>query len=56
MLNNYTYQAALAASESIHWRVEDIIGGEKRLNFMQPFMPESLAQTEPLTSLSKEEK
>ena len=56
MLNHYSYQAALAASESIHWRVEDIIGGEKRLNFMQPFMPESLAQTEPLTFLSKEEK
>ena len=56
MLNHYTYQAALAASESIHWRVEDIIGGEKRLNFTQPFMPESLAQTEPLTFLSNEEK
>jgi hypothetical protein len=56
MLNHYSYQAALAASESIHWRVEDVIGGEKQLNFMQPFMPESLAQTEPLTFLSKEEK
>jgi len=56
MLNSYTYQAALAASESIHWRVEDIIGGDKRLNFTQPFMPESLAQTEPLTFLSQEEK
>ena len=56
MLNRYSYQAALAASESIHWRVEDIIGGEKRLNFTQPFMPESLAQTEPLTFLSNEEK
>ncbi len=56
MLNRYSYQAALAASESIHWRVEDIIGGDKRLNFTQPFMPESLAQTEPLTFLSKEEK
>jgi hypothetical protein len=56
MLNHYTYEAALAASESIHWRVEDIIGDGKRLNFTQPFMPESLAQTEPLTFLSKEEK
>ncbi|HWF90202.1 MAG TPA: hypothetical protein VN659_15255, partial [Pyrinomonadaceae bacterium] len=56
MLNSYSYQAALAASESIHWRVEDVIGGDKRLNFTQPFMPESLAQTEPLTFLSKEEK
>jgi hypothetical protein len=56
MLNPYSYQAALAASESIHWRVEDIIGGDKRLNFTQPFMPESLAQAEPLTFLSTEEK
>ena len=56
MLNSYSYQAALAASESIHWRIEDIIGGEKRLNFTRPFMPESLAQTEPLTFLSEEEK
>ena len=56
MLNHYSYQAALSASETIHWRVEDIIGGEKRLDFTRPFMPESLAQTEPLTFLSNEEK
>ena len=56
MLNRYSYQAALAAAESIHWRVEDIIGGEKRLDFTRPFMPESLAQTEPLAFLSREEK
>ena len=56
MLNTYSYQAALTASESIHWRVEDIIGGEKRLDFTRHFMPESLAQTEPLSFLIKEEK
>src|SRR5829696_1908793 len=56
MLNTYSYQAALAASESIHWRVEDIIGGEKRLDFTRAFMPESLAQTEPLSFLIEEEK
>src|SRR5215216_1783048 len=56
MLNSYTYQAALAVSESIHWRVEDIIGGEKRLDFASPFTPESLAQTEPLNFLTTEEK
>ena len=44
MKNNYTYQGALEASERIGWRVEDIIGGEKRLDFSKPFMPESLAQ------------
>jgi hypothetical protein len=56
MLNTYTYQGALAAAESIHWRIEDIIGGDKRLDFTREFMPESLAHTEPLTFLSKEEK
>jgi hypothetical protein len=56
MLNSYSYQAALAASESIHWRVEDIIGGEKRLDFTRHFMPESLAQTEALPFLIQEEK
>ena len=56
MLNTYSYEAALAASESIHWRVEDIIGGEKRLDFTRHFMPEALAQTEQLSFLSKEEK
>lgn len=56
MPDRYTYQAALAASESIHWRVEDIIGGEKRLDFAKPFMPEALARVEQLTFLSNEEK
>lgn len=56
MLDNYSYQGALAASEVIHWRIEDIIGGEKRLDFRKPFMPEALAQTGPLSFLTKEEK
>ena len=56
MLDRYTYQSALAASEAIHWRIEDIIGGEKRLDFTKPFMPESLAHTEPLTFLTTDEK
>ena len=56
MLNTYSYEAALAASESVHWRVEDIIGGEKRLDFTRHFMPESLAQTESLTFLTNEER
>lgn len=56
MLQSYSYQSALAASEVIHWRIEDIIGGEKRLNFTKPFMPEALAHTQPLTFLTREEK
>lgn len=56
MLDRYTYQSVLAASEMIHWRIEDIIGGEKRLDFYKPFMPESLARVEPLTFLNSDEK
>jgi hypothetical protein len=56
MLDRYTYQSVLAASEMIHWRIEDIIGGDKRLDFQKPFMPESLARVEPLTFLNYDEK
>jgi hypothetical protein len=56
MLDRYTYQSVLAASEMIHWRIEDIIGGEKRLDFRKPFMPESLARVESLTFLNSDEK
>ena len=55
MKNNYSYQGALEASERIAWRVEDIIGGDKRLDFSKPFMPESLAQVSKLSFLSPEQ-
>ena len=54
--HGYTYQAALEASERIDWRVEDLIGGDKRLDFSKPFMPETFARVEPLTFLSRREK
>ena len=53
---SYSYQAALAASQKVNWRVEDIIGGNKRLDFSKPFMPESLARVESLDFLSADEK
>ena len=52
----YSYQATLAASEKVNWRVEDIIGGDKKLDFSKPFMPESLARVESLDFLSSDEK
>jgi len=56
MDHTYTYQAVLAASERVNWRVEDLIGGDKALDFARPFMPESLARTEGLAFLSEDEK
>ena len=53
---NYNYQETLAASAKANWRIEDIIGGDKRLDFTKPFMPESLARVESLDFLSTVEK
>lgn len=56
MNHAYTYQSTLAASEAIHWRIEDIIGGDRRLDFSKPFLPEALARVEPLAFLTRYEK
>src|SRR5262247_4072656 len=56
MQHNYSYESALAATSRINWKVEDIIGGEKRLDFTKPFMPESLAQVNGLLFLTPDEK
>jgi hypothetical protein len=55
MQHNYSYQSALTASDRIGWRVEDLIGGEKKLDFTKPFMPESLAQVKQLSFLTAQE-
>jgi hypothetical protein len=56
MKQQYTYQETLATSEKINWRIEDIIGGDKQLDFSMPFMPESLARVEPLSFLTPDER
>lgn len=56
MEHNYTYEAVLAASERVHWRVEDLIGGDKQLDFGKPYLPESLARVEALPFLTATEK
>ncbi|HYK92158.1 MAG TPA: hypothetical protein VE398_25575 [Acidobacteriota bacterium] len=49
MKHNFTYESALSAAEKINWKVEDLIGGDKQLDFAKPFLPESLARTEGLS-------
>lgn len=55
MSQPYTYQSALATAEGVHWRVEDLVGGDKRLDFTKPFIPESLARVEQLSFLTVDE-
>lgn len=52
----YTYEAALRDSLKVDWRVEDLIGTGQRLDFTRPFLPDTLARTLELTSLSPREK
>jgi len=56
MTAHFNYKDALARSEQISWRVEDIIGGDKTLDFSKPFLPESLARVSELSFLSAQEK
>jgi len=56
MKTRYSYKETLEASDKIGWRVEDVIGGDKRLDFGRPFLPESLARVESMDFLTKDEK
>jgi hypothetical protein len=51
-----SYQHLLETSRRVNWRLEDLLGGGKRLDFTRPFLPETFAQTEPLGFLSPAEK
>ena len=55
MKARYSYKATLENAEKINWRVDDIIGGDKRLDFNKPFLPDSLARASAMTSLTARE-
>ena len=52
----FTYKEVLATSERIKWRVEDIIGEDRPLDFGRNFMPDALARTEVMMFLNRDEK
>jgi hypothetical protein len=54
--HSYSYQATLQDSLKVNWRVEDLIGGDKKLDFTRPFLPNSLARVNELEGLSDREK
>jgi hypothetical protein len=54
--HGYSYGGTLDAAQRVNWKIADIIGGDKRLDFSKPFMPESLARVEELPFLNKDEK
>lgn len=56
METQYTYEGVLADGAKAGWRVEDLIGGTRRLDFGRSFLPESLARVEGLTFLTPAER
>ncbi|HSK72221.1 MAG TPA: hypothetical protein VK892_11030 [Pyrinomonadaceae bacterium] len=55
-LPQYDYRETIVVSERVNWRIEDIIGDDKKLDFTKPFMPESFARVEGLSFLNRDEK
>jgi hypothetical protein len=51
-----SYQHLLDTSRRVNWRLEDLVGEGRRLDFTRPFLPETFAQTQPLGFLSPAEK
>jgi hypothetical protein len=51
----YTYEGALATAQRVNWKIEDVIGGDKRIDFSKPFLPDSLAGVRALDVLSRDE-
>jgi hypothetical protein len=51
----YTYEGALATAQRVNWKIDDVIGEDKRLDFSKPFMPEALAGVRGLDFLSRDD-
>jgi hypothetical protein len=46
-----SYQSILNEALSIDWQIEDLIGGDRQLDFHKPFLPDSLAGVEAISCL-----
>ena len=55
MYHDFNYEATLASSLKGAWQLDDVLRSDQELDFTRNFMPESLARTAALTSLSADE-
>jgi hypothetical protein len=56
MIQGLSYERLLETSKRVNWRVEDIIGADKPMDFSKPFLPETFARTATLDFLSPAER
>jgi hypothetical protein len=54
--HSYDYQSTHRQSLQVNWQVDDIIGGEKTLDFRKPLLPEVWVDAAALDFLSEKEK
>ena len=55
MLQRSSYDTVLATSLKAAWKLDDVLGPDQELDFSRNFLPENLARTAELTSLSADE-
>ncbi|MBD1913421.1 hypothetical protein [Leptolyngbya sp. FACHB-16] len=55
VMQTFTYESVWRDSQKVNWRVDDLIGPDKPLDFTKRFLPESLARVEELTCLNPKE-
>jgi hypothetical protein len=55
MYHDFNYEATLASSLKAQWQLDDVLREDQELDFSRNFMPESLARTAALASLSADE-
>jgi hypothetical protein len=55
-LQGPNYERLLQISKRVNWRIEDILGPDKPMDFAKPFLPESFARTRTLDFLSPAER
>jgi hypothetical protein len=54
--HHYDYRRTYQQALQVNWQVEDIIGGEKTLDFRKPFLPDVWVGADALDFLSEKEK
>src|SRR6476659_11260075 len=56
MYHDFNYETALASSLKGAWQLDDVLRADQELDFTRDFMPESLARTAALDTLSADER
>jgi hypothetical protein len=50
------YQALWQTAHRINWNIQDLIGGDKRMNFARPFLPDAVVGANAIQCLDTGEK